>query len=203
MTTIFPSLLTMGVESGTSADMMLDSDGGNDKAVYFSYEVVSALKDKSMLSVAQQLVKWFSILGFPQVIQSDNGLEFVNSVITEMLLLLEMEHCLTTPYHLRANGVVERKVHDVIALTKKCIKAKEHEWSKYTDSIQSALNFRIMALHGSTAFTVFFGRKRNLFKDFREQIQLSAKEDEILRQVEQLQNIFYPAVVEKAKAAQE
>jgi hypothetical protein len=61
--------------------------------------LVAALKDKSMLSVSQQLVKWFSIVGFPCVIPSDNGSEFVNSVIKEMLSLLEVEHRLTTPYH--------------------------------------------------------------------------------------------------------
>jgi transposase InsO family protein len=170
--------------------------------VFSQFVLVAPLKDKSMLSVAQQLVKWFSNVGFPRVIQSDNGSEFVNSVISEMLSLLEVEHRLTTPYHPHANGVVERKIQDVIALTKKCIKAKEHEWSKYTDSIQSAMNLRITGLHGSTAFTVFFGRKRNLFKDFREQIQLTANEDEILRRVEQLQKFFYPATVKKVEAAQ-
>jgi hypothetical protein len=136
------------------------------------------------------------------VIQSDNGTEFVNAVINEMLVLLEVEHRLTTAYHPRSNGVVEHKVHGIILLTKKCIKAKEHKWSKHTNSAQVAIFSRVTALHGSTPFTIFFGWKHNLFKDFREQIQAMATNDEIIQRVEQLQNLFYPAIVKRAEAAQ-
>jgi hypothetical protein len=93
-------------------------------------------------------------------------------------------------------------VRDVISITKKIIKVKEHEWAKYTDSVQLAVNSRVAALHGSTAFTVFFGRKRNLFKDFREQMHATATVEEIVQRVEQLQHLFYPAVVKKFEAAQ-
>jgi hypothetical protein len=164
--------------------------------------LLAALPDKTMLSVSKQLVKWFSLVGFPRTIQSDNGKEFVNEVIAEMLTQLEVEHRLTTPYHPRANGVVERKVRDVLSLTKKCVKAKEHEWSKHTDSIQCAINSRVTALHGSTPFTIFFGTKRNLFKDFREQVQAHATEQELLERVDQLQDLFYPEVAKKAEATQ-
>jgi hypothetical protein len=50
--------------------------------------------------------------------------------------------------------------------------------------------------------TVFFGCKQNLFKDYREQILVTATDEEIVDRVEQIQNLFYPAVVEKVAAAQ-
>jgi folate-dependent phosphoribosylglycinamide formyltransferase PurN len=91
---------------------------------------------------------------------------------------------------------------DVISITKKIIKVKEHEWAKYTESVQLAVNSRVAALHGSTTFTVLCGRKCNLFKDFREQIQAMATEEEIVKRVDQLQHLFYPAVVKKVEAGQ-
>ena len=41
--------------------------------------------------------------------QSNNGTEFVNSVITQLINLFGIDRRLITPYNLRTDGLVERK----------------------------------------------------------------------------------------------
>lgn len=53
---------------------------------------LAALKDKSAISVAQGLYPMFCNFGFPKILQSDNGTEFVNSVIKEFTQLAGVSH---------------------------------------------------------------------------------------------------------------
>ena len=47
--------------------------------------------------------------GTMKILQSDNGLEFVNTIIAQMVKLYGIDHRLITAYHLVANGMVERE----------------------------------------------------------------------------------------------
>ena len=66
------------------------------------------LKDKTAAGVARYLFDLFCFIGFPKIIQSDNGGEFSNKLLQEVLSKLKVEHHLCTPYHPRSNGVAER-----------------------------------------------------------------------------------------------
>lgn len=46
--------------------------------------------------------------GTPKIIQSDNGMEFANQLISELMNLHGIEQQLITAYNLQANGLVER-----------------------------------------------------------------------------------------------
>ena len=49
--------------------------------------------------------------GFPAVLQSDQGGEWVNSVLQELTNVLSIEHVFTTSYRPRLNGSTERGHH--------------------------------------------------------------------------------------------
>ena len=57
--------------------------------------------------VAQGLVEIFSRTGIPLQLISDQGAQFVGSVVTRLCTNLHIERIRTTPYHPEGNGVVE------------------------------------------------------------------------------------------------
>ena len=64
--------------------------------------------------IAFQLLHIFSIFGAPSILQSDNGREFVNSVITELSAMwdgLKIVH--GKPRHSQSQGSLERASRDI------------------------------------------------------------------------------------------
>ena len=57
-----------------------------------------------------------------KILQSDNGTECVNRLIKQMTDMYGIDHQLITPYHPRANGLVEWKNKEVSRAIKKQMK---------------------------------------------------------------------------------
>ena len=76
-----------------------------------SFVILRAIKDTKAATIAAVLWQIFNDFGFPKVIQSDNGPEYVNRIINKMLTLSGVDHRRITPYHARADGKVERNIH--------------------------------------------------------------------------------------------
>ena len=67
------------------------------------------VSDKRATTAARALYDHvFLEYGFPAVLQSDQGGEWVNSVLQELTNLLSIEHVFTTSYRPRLNGSTER-----------------------------------------------------------------------------------------------
>jgi IS30 family transposase len=62
------------------------------------------LKQKDMSSVASALLNIFLDVGFPKIMQSDNGTEFVNQIISTICQSASIDSHLISSYHARANG---------------------------------------------------------------------------------------------------
>lgn len=50
------------------------------------------LKDKTAKTIATELFKIFTLIGFPRILQSDNGKEFVNDALKVMTRLMGTQH---------------------------------------------------------------------------------------------------------------
>ena len=91
-----------------------EQDGYKYTMVYIDHDVNFAhlrqlLKSKQSSNVAAKLLKIFSIQGAPGMLHSDNGKEFVSSVITDLAKLwpeLKLVH--GRPRHSESQGAVER-----------------------------------------------------------------------------------------------
>src|SRR5262249_11983552 len=110
------------------------------------------LTDKRAETVARVLLHIFADVGFPKIIQSDNGSEFVNALITNVTKAVGIDHRLVTPYHPQANGLVERNVQTAIAAIRKQLRGAKQEWTRYVAGVQLAMNSKVAAIHGSTPF---------------------------------------------------
>ena len=164
---------------------------------------LKALPDKRAQTVAKALFEVFSIIGFPKIIQSDNGTEFVNAVINAMVQQCNMAHRLITLYHPRANGAAERHVGIATNVIHKHIKGTQGDWDKYVPAVQLMMNQRVIALHGSSPFSLFFGCSFNGLRDFSDTESQLLSEQQLLARLEYLTQLVFPAISEKTKAVQD
>ena len=164
---------------------------------------LTALPDKQAVTVAGALLKAFCIIGFPKILQSDNGTEFVNVIVKEMARVACIDHRLISPYHPRANGAAERYVGVTTNAICKQIHGTQKDWDKYLPIIQLAMNVKVVSLHGSSPFSLFFGRQFNGFEDFKHTESRLLTQAQLLERLEYVTQIVFPAISEKSKATQQ
>ena len=105
------------------------------------------------ISVCQNLVHFFSFFGVPQQIVTDNGTEFKNEVLNDLLKTHNIKIHFTTPYHHESNSPVER-LNSTLIEHLRILKEKNNK----TDII-SLMAYAVIAynstIHSSTHFTPF------------------------------------------------
>ena len=163
------------------------------------FVLLRAIPDKRARTVAGVLVQIFHDFGFPRIIQSDNGTEFCNSVVKEVCAAVNIDHRLISPYHPRANGLAERTVQTATGIIKKQLLGAKSEWDKYVPGAQLAMNNKVAALHGSTPFSLMFGRRLNTFSDHSNTESLPLDPADLEKRCAYLRDIVFPAVAERSQ----
>jgi len=130
------------------------------------YTVIRSLKNKEMETISKCLWTVFCEYGTPQILQSDNGTEFVNQVMKTLSVIYGIDHRLSTAYHPSANGLVERVNKEVGRALKKYTEGTYAAWDDWLPLVQIGLNEGINQRTGSSAFSLMYGRKFNNFHDF-------------------------------------
>jgi transposase InsO family protein len=102
--------------------------------------LLRALMDKKASTIAWALWKIYCDFGIPKIVQSDNGSEFSNAIMTAMKELLGIDHRLVTPYNPRANGLAERFVRTAKTALLKMIDGNITDWDLSLPSCQRSLN---------------------------------------------------------------
>ena len=119
------------------------------------------LSDKSAVQVA-----WFIYedvicrYGCPAVIQSDNGLEFVNEIIKQLLEKFKIWHQRVSPYHPQANGMIERFNRTLGEALSKLEEA--HDWDKFVKLTLMSYNTSQQNTTCMTPYYLMFGRDPKL-----------------------------------------
>jgi predicted aspartyl protease len=144
----------------------------------------------------------FCTIGFPRIIQSDNGSEFVNTLIRTMLSKVGTNHRLLTPYHPRGNGVAERHVRIAIENIKRECKQDDAAWDTHVPMTQLSMNTRIVALHNSSPFSLFFARKFNGFHNFTNSENALLSHDELSERLKYMTEVVFPAIDKKSSETQ-
>ena len=83
-------------------------------------------------------------MGIPKIYQSDNGLEFINKLIKQLMKLYGIDQRLITAYNPRADGLVERKNKEVGRILKKHLKGAMDQWHTWLPIMQLSLNLKIL-----------------------------------------------------------
>ena len=134
--------------------------------VFTGFIILRPLADKTAQSVARELWDIFCLIGIPRVLQSDNGTEFVNSILATLNRLIGVNHRFITAYNPRADGKVERVVRTVKLTIMKLLHGAMGYWPLHVPYVQYAYNDKLQLLTGSTAFILMFGRRPNAARDY-------------------------------------
>ena len=65
--------------------------------LYTKVVILKAIPDKTSLTIAEELINVFCDFGFPRTLQSDNGTEFVNSLVKDVYKVSGIDHRLISP----------------------------------------------------------------------------------------------------------
>jgi hypothetical protein len=161
------------------------------------------LASKSTYSVAQKLLRLFCDIGFPKILQSDNGVEFINAVMKSLKSLSGIDERLISAYHHRSNGIAERAIQSTSNAVYKAVGGLISQWDDYLPSIQHAFNTRAIELHGSTPYSLLFGRKPNGFANYSETELIHESDVDRNQRLIFMNSIVFPAIFEKVKGKQQ
>jgi len=133
---------------------------------YFSkWPEATALPDKSAQTVSSALYTIFLHMGFPAVVSSDQGREFVNGVLDTLLQKSKTEQIVSSAYHPETNGLVERFNQTLQnMLAKVC--PDENDWDLYLDEVTFSYRSMNQKSTKTSPFQVMFGR--NCFQNEEE-----------------------------------
>jgi hypothetical protein len=168
--------------------------------VMTGYVILQPLKTKEMEEVSRTFWNLLTTFGPPKILQSDNGTEFVNQLMSHLVQLFGIDRRLITAYNPRADGLVERTNKELNRGLKKQLKAATEEWQLWLPIVQLGLNLRVLTRTGSRPFELFFGRPFNDLGDFSKvELLLDPKKavGQRIKAIEALQGIIYPSVAAK------
>lgn len=130
---------------------------------FSKYTKLVPLKQKTSNEVAYKFhYEIICQLGVPQYIVSDNGKEFINSVMTQLTNYWKIKHIHTSSYHPQANGKVERVNRDLCTKLKILSEEMSENWDIILPQVELALNIRSHRATGHTPFYLMFGRTPNI-----------------------------------------
>jgi hypothetical protein len=143
----------------------------------------------------KSLINIFFIFGFPKVMQSDNGKEFVNGLITELLASSKVAHHRTTPYNPQSNGVAENMVKTVKQTLMKCVQSDLSKWDD--------INTKVAEKHKSTPFSLMFARLENTFTDYAHDTLAHIHTDLLEQRMKHMHDVIVPAVLQATEKYQQ
>jgi hypothetical protein len=115
------------------------------------------LRRVDAVTVAEALVEVFSRLGIPEEILTDQGSNFMSTLMSELFEMLKVNHIRTSPYHPQTDGMVERFNGTIKAMLRKCC-GNLKEWDKMIPYLLFAYREVPHATTGFSPFELLYGR---------------------------------------------
>jgi transposase InsO family protein len=173
--------------------------------VFTGFIMLKALKDKQAPTIARALWEICSVIGFPRVLQSDNGKEFVNAIVRALVSLYGVQHRTITAYNPRADGKVERSIRTIKKTLMKLLQGATIYWPLHLPFVQFSYNDKVQDVTGATAFSLMFGRLPNepisYVKDTL--VDLPPASAEWKAHQEQLVSLIFPAIHSRREDVQD
>ena len=109
-------------------------------------------------TVADALCQIFTRLGIPDEILSDQGSNFMSTLMAAVFNLLQVKHIHTSPYHPQTDGMLERFRATLKAMLRKTCPASK-EWDRWLPYACFAYRDTPHLATGFSPFEVMFGRQ--------------------------------------------
>ncbi|XP_068215111.1 uncharacterized protein [Palaemon carinicauda] len=139
------------------------------------------LKNISARNIIQQLIKVFTLFGFPRELQCDRGTNFTSTLFQSALHQFNIFNVLSSAYHPQSNGALERVHQTLKNLLRRYGMETEKEWDEDIDLLLYILRSVPNESTGVSPFEMMFGRRpRSNLSMIKEQIlKGSRKENQI------------------------
>ncbi|XP_068206333.1 uncharacterized protein [Palaemon carinicauda] len=110
------------------------------------------LRTVSADKIIEVLNKFFSLVGLPKEVQTDQGTNFTSKKFTSFLACQNIKHCLSSPYHPQSQGVVERFHRTFKTMLRTYCCENEKEWDVYIPMLLFAVRDIV---HSSLEYSPF------------------------------------------------
>lgn len=87
-------------------------------------------------------------------------------------------------------------------IIRKEIQDQKHNWAQHVPMVQLAMNTRMVALHSSSPFSLFFARRFNGLSNFSETTDKYASREELLKRFEYMTQVVFPGIQKRAREMQ-
>jgi len=168
--------------------------------VFTRFVFLRVLKEHSAYAVAQELLDIFCTVGFPRIVTSDNGTEFVNQIMAEVIRVSGIDHRLISAYHHRGNGVAERSIRTTSQTIYKLLEGQVNLWDRYIPATQLYANLKVAEVTGSTPYSLVFARKANELEDYSASVENPFSVEKLRERLNYMNLLVFPAIVQKSKA---
>lgn len=115
------------------------------------------LIDANAQSVAKCLLKLITTYGVFDILQSDRGTHFCNSILNQLFIALGNCHIFSSAYTPQVNGQVESLNKTLINTLSHYVQDKPNSWSQYLDAVTFCYNNTVHSTHKHKPAQLFLG----------------------------------------------
>lgn len=123
------------------------------------YPEVFPLKNIRAKTVAFCLIHLFSRVGFPMEILTDQGSNFMSTLLKQVYQLLGIKSLRTTPYHPQTDGLVERFNATLKQMLRKFVNDTGSDWDQWIPYLLFAYREVPQASTGFSPFELLYGHE--------------------------------------------
>ena len=169
------------------------------------FPVVRPIKSKSATEIVAHLWDYVCLFGPPKEILSDQGREFINTLVEKLTNVIGSEHRVTSAYHPRTNGQTERFNQTFVAALRKHAEDDQMHWVDWIPYVLYAYRGRVHSSTELTPFELMFGRKINTFSVIADQPSANdiAELVQRSREIKEMITGSHSRTVEKLQGKQE
>jgi len=165
---------------------------------------VLPLFTKHASATALALVTIFKQLGWPAVLQSDNGSEFDNVTLRSIVREMNVDHRFVIPYNPQANGTAENAVKAVKAkLHKLSLKPDAPAWPDLLPEVEESINVTPNVRTKTSPFVLMFNRSafplaREALEDLSHEEMTVITDDEYKKRSKILRTVIWPVIADES-----
>ena len=123
------------------------------------YPEAIALSSTEAPNIARELVHLFARVGVPEEILTDQGTNFMSTLLQEVYRLLHVKRIRTTPYHPQTDGLVERFNGTIKSMLRKFVSRNQKDWDEYLPYLLFAYREVPQESTGFSPFELLYGRR--------------------------------------------
>jgi hypothetical protein len=90
---------------------------------------------------------------------SDQGTEFVNKVVDQASILLQIRRVVTAPYHPRADGLAENQVASIKDMLSAYVSVFQDDWDDYLATVAHFYRTTVNSATGVSPYFMLYGRE--------------------------------------------